>query len=227
MISQSAHKFATDLRLLQNLKEIEEPFGKKQVGSSAMAYKRNPMRSERICGLSRYVIANAQNGASTASVQWFERTLDDSSNRRLSISGAFLAVDSILNLYINITEGLVVYPKVIEKHIMDEIPFMATENILMNAVKRGGDRQILHEKIRQYSIIAGKRVKEEGLNNNLFELIEGDEDFKLNKDDLLNISKPTEYIGLSSEQTIDFVENIIEKLLKNREIKEISIEISE
>ncbi|MBN1623420.1 MAG: adenylosuccinate lyase [Clostridia bacterium] len=227
MISQSAHKFATDLRLLQNLKEIEEPFESNQVGSSAMAYKRNPMRSERICGLSRYVIANAQNGASTAAVQWFERTLDDSSNRRLSLSGAFLAVDSILNLYINITEGLVVYPKVIEKHIMEEIPFMATENILMNAVKRGGDRQLLHEKIRRYSQEAGRNVKENGLQNNLFELIENDKDFKLSNDDLKDIINPSKYIGLCQEQTYDFVENVVKKALDKRKIPEISVEINE
>ena len=227
MIAQSSHKFATDLRLLQNLKEIEEPFGRKQVGSSAMAYKRNPMRSERICGLARYVISNSLNGANTAAIQWFERTLDDSSNRRLSISGAFLAIDSILNLYINITEGLVVYPKVIERHIMDEIPFMATENILMNAVKRGGDRQVLHEKIRQYSIEAARNVKEMGLKNNLLELIGGDEDFRLSPDDLRNITDPSLYIGLSSLQTEDFVQKVVRAKLRNRNIDKITVEINE
>ncbi|HPJ23043.1 MAG TPA: adenylosuccinate lyase, partial [Clostridia bacterium] len=173
------------------------------------------------------VISNSMNGASTAAIQWFERTLDDSSNRRLSISGAFLAIDSILNLYINITEGLVVYPKVIERHIMDEIPFMATENILMNAVKRGGDRQVLHEKIRQYSIEAARNVKEMGLKNNLLELIGNDEDFRLSPVDLRNITDPSLYIGLSSLQTEDFVQKVIRTKLRNRNIDKITVEINE
>jgi len=227
MIAQSAHKFATDLRLLQNMKEIEEPFNKKQVGSSAMAYKRNPMRSERICGIARYVIANSQNSAATASVQWFERTLDDSSNRRLSLSGGFLAVDSILNLYVNVSSGLVVYPKVINKHIMQEMPFMITENIIMNAVKRGGDRQILHEKVREYSMKASKRVKEEGLENNLFDLISGDEAFNMKPEDLIKIADPYEYTGLCSQQTENFIENKVKPAVINRISDEISIELNE
>ncbi len=218
-IAQSSHKFATDLRLLQNLKEIEEPFGKKQIGSSAMAYKRNPMRSERICGLARFVINNALNGAVTASVQWLERTLDDSSNRRLSISEAFLAVDSILNLYMNITEGMVVYPGVIKKHITEELPFMATEVILMNAVKRGGDRQDIHEKIRVYSMQAAKNVKERGLSNNLMELISKDKAFEINLDELNELLDPMNFTGRSSEQTEEFVNNKIIPKIKEYNFK--------
>jgi adenylosuccinate lyase len=226
-IAQSAHKFATDLRLLQNLKEIEEPFGEKQIGSSAMAYKRNPMRSERICGIARLVINNALNGASTASVQWFERTLDDSSNRRVSISEAFLGVDSILNLYINITKGLVVYPGVIKKHIIEELPFMATETILMNSVKRGGDRQELHEKIRVYSMQATRNVKENGLANNLIELIAGDEDFGITIDELNKILDPVNFIGRAPEQTEEFINGVIRPRLAGYETINRKVEINE
>ena len=226
-IAQSAHKFATDLRLLQNLKEMEEPFGKNQIGSSAMAYKRNPMRSERICGLARFVINNALNGAVTASVQWFERTLDDSSNRRLSISEAFLAVDSILNLYINITEGMVVYPGVIKKHIMEELPFMATETILMNAVKRGGDRQELHEAIRICSMKAAENVKKHGKENNLIDLISKESIFGMSLEELNDILDPTNFTGRSSEQTLEFINDVIKPRLSLYESKINNIEIKE
>ncbi len=178
-IAQSAHKFSNDIRLLQHLKEVEEPFEKNQIGSSAMAYKRNPMRSERIASLSNYVMADVMNPMLVASTQWFERTLDDSANKRLSVPEGFLAVDGILDLYLNVVDGLVVYPKVIEKHFMAELPFMATENIMMDAVKAGGDRQELHERIRQLSMEAGRSVKEKGLDNNLLELIAADPAFGL------------------------------------------------
>ena len=184
-IAQSAHKFSNDIRLLQHLKEIEEPFEKNQIGSSAMAYKRNPMRSERIAALSNFVISGVMNPAITASTQWFERTLDDSANKRLSVSESFLATDGILELYMNITSGLVVYPKVINSRLMSELPFMATENIMMDAVKAGGDRQVLHEKIRQHSMAAGKRVKEEGADNDLLDRIASDSDFNMTKEQLL------------------------------------------
>ena len=226
-IAQSAHKFATDLRLLQNLKEMEEPFGKNQIGSSAMAYKRNPMRSERICGLARFVINNALNGAVTASVQWFERTLDDSSNRRLSISEAFLSVDSILNLYMNITEGMVVYPGVIKKHIMEELPFMATETILMNAVKRGGDRQELHEAIRICSMKAAENVKKHGKENNLIDLISKESIFGMSLEELNDILDPTNFTGRSSEQTLEFINDVIKPRLSLYESKINNIEIKE
>jgi adenylosuccinate lyase len=226
-IAQSAQKFATDLRLLQNLKEIEEPFGEKQIGSSAMAYKRNPMRSERICGIARLVINNALNGASTASVQWFERTLDDSSNRRVSISEAFLGVDSILNLYINITKGMVVYPGVIQKHINEELPFMATETILMNSVKRGGDRQELHEKIRVYSMQAARNVKENGLANNLIELIASDEAFGITIDELYEILDPINFIGRAPKQTEEFIIGVIRPRLAGYERINHKVEINE
>ncbi|NLF36946.1 MAG: adenylosuccinate lyase [Clostridiaceae bacterium] len=213
-IAQSAHKMGTDIRLLQGLKEIEEPFETNQVGSSAMAYKRNPMRSERICSLARYIITNAHNPEITASVQWLERTLDDSANRRLSIAEGFLATDGMLDILINITDNLVVNENVIKKHIREEIPFIATENILMESVKRGGDRQLLHEKIRQYSLIASKRVKEEGLDNNLLELISKDDVFSMNKEDLNNILNPSKYIGRSVSQVeiyIKGIQNIFKK----------------
>src|SRR5699024_8833631 len=186
-IAQSASKMTNDIRLLQNRKEIEEPFEKNQVGSSAMAYKRNPMRCERASSLSKYVINIVQNPALVASTQWLERTLDDSANKRLAIPEAFLAIDAILDILINVSDGIVVYKSVIEKHIKEELPFMATENILMEAVKRGGDRQELHEKIRNYSMQAAKRVKEEGLENNLLELLEKDSDFKMTSSDIENI----------------------------------------
>ncbi len=226
-IGQSAHKFATDIRLLQNLKEIEEPFEKNQIGSSAMAYKRNPMRSERICGLARFVVNNAANASSTASVQWLERTLDDSSNRRLSLPDSFLAVDAILNLYINITEEMVVYPNVIKKHISDELPFMATETILMNAVKRGGDRQEIHEKIRRYSMKAGENVKKKGLHNNLFELIENDGDFHFEKGELEKLINPSDFIGRCPEQTVEFVEGRIMPRIDELNETEIKVDIKE
>lgn len=217
LIAQSAYKFANDLRILQHLKEIEEPFESKQIGSSAMAYKRNPMRSERICSLARYVVSLPINASITASTQWFERTLDDSANKRIVMAQAFLSVDSILNLMLNVLSGLVVYEKVINKHIMEELPFMATENILMDAVKNGGDRQELHEKIRQYSIIAGKNVKELGENNNLIELIQNDESFKNVLNNIESILDPQKYIGIAPQQTRTFIENYIEPILKENE----------
>ncbi len=206
-IAQSASKFATDLRMLASLKELEEPFEKKQIGSSAMPYKRNPMRSERICALARYVMVDALNPAITASTQWFERTLDDSANKRISIPEAFLAIDAILNIYLNIANGIVVYPKVIEKHVMSELPFMASENIMMDAVKKGGDRQELHERIRTHSIAAGKRVKEDGLDNDLIERIAQDPMFDLSESEIRAKLNPRDYIGRSAEQVDDFLEN--------------------
>lgn len=212
-IAQSSYKFSNDIRLLQHLKQIEEPFEKSQIGSSAMAYKRNPMRSERIGSLARYVIVDALNPAITAATQWFERTLDDSANKRISIPEAFLAVDAILNLYINVVDGLVVYPKVIHKQFMCEIPFMATENIMMDAVKRGGDRQELHEKIRVYSMQAGKSVKEEAKENNLLELIAADSAFGMSLDELKLLMKPENYVGRSREQVKDYIDGEIKPLL--------------
>jgi len=212
-IAESAHKFSNDLRLLQNLKEVEEPFEKNQIGSSAMAYKRNPMRCERIAALSRFVIVNSLNPAITASAQWFERTLDDSANKRLAVPQAFLAADSILNIMINVSGGLVVYEKMIKRHIENELPFMATENILMEAVKMGGDRQELHEKIRQFSIEAGRRVKEEGLDNNLISLIEKDDSFKPVKDKMHELLDARNFIGRAPEQVEEFLEEHIYPLL--------------
>ncbi|MBR1811645.1 MAG: adenylosuccinate lyase [Clostridia bacterium] len=204
-VAQSAAKFATDLRLLQHMKELEEPFEKKQIGSSAMAYKRNPMRSERICSLARYVCADALNPAITASTQWLERTLDDSANKRISVAEGFLAVDAILNLYINVTGGLVVYPKMIARHLNAELPFMATENILMDAVKRGGDRQELHEHIRQHSVASAKRVKEEGADCDLLTRIAADPAFGVSYEELLKIMEPSNFVGCAPMQTEDFV----------------------
>ncbi len=224
-VAQSAYKFSNDLRLLANLKEMEEPFEKKQIGSSAMAYKRNPMRSERISSLARYVIVNALNPAITTSTQWFERTLDDSANRRISIPEGFLAVDSILNIYMNIADGLVVYPKIIEKHVMDELPFMATENILMEAVKRGGDRQELHERIRQHSMEAAKRVKEEGKPNDLIERISQDEAFGMSYDDLIQVLSPSNYTGRSKEQVEDFLTQLVYPILRENQVEEESYEL--
>ncbi len=212
-IAQSAHKFTNDIRLLQNLKEIEEPFEKSQIGSSAMAYKRNPMRSERIASLSRYVIVNSLNPAMTASEQWFERTLDDSANKRISVSEAFLATDAILGIYLNIAQGLVVYPKVIEAHLKKELPFMATENILMDAVKRGGDRQELHEKIRVYSMDAGMRVKTEGLENDLIERLIADPAFGLTADAADALLDATKFVGRAPAQTEEYVAHIREDIL--------------
>lgn len=212
-IAQSASKFANDIRLLQHLKEVEEPFEKSQIGSSAMAYKRNPMRSERISSLSRFVISTAINPAQTSATQWFERTLDDSANKRISIPQSFLAIDAILDLYINVSGGLVVYPKVIEKRIMSELPFMATENIMMNAVKKGGDRQELHEKIRTYSMEAGRQVKEFGLENDLIERIANDSSFGLSAEELYKELLPKNYIGRANEQTEEFINEFVKPLL--------------
>ncbi len=212
-IAQSAHKFSNDLRLLQHLKEIEEPFEKTQIGSSAMAYKRNPMRSERMAALSRHVIINALNPAFTAAEQWFERTLDDSANKRLSVPEAFLATDAILTLYLNIAGGLVVYPKVIAARIAAELPFMATENILMAAVKQGGDRQDLHERIRVHSMAAGNRVKADGLPNDLLERIAADPAFGLHQENLEELLNANDYIGRSVGQAEEFLREVIEPLL--------------
>lgn len=226
MIAQSAYKFSNDIRILQNMKEIEEPFEKNQIGSSAMAYKRNPMRSERISSLSRYVIVNALNPAITASTQWFERTLDDSANKRISIPEGFLAIDGILNLYINVTSGLVVYQKVIEKHIYEEIPFMATENILMEAVKRGGDRQELHEKIRVYSMEAARMVKEFGEKNDLIDRIAKDPVFKLNKEEIEAVLHPKNYIGRADKQVEDFISQTVDTVINKYEISNMEVEIN-
>jgi adenylosuccinate lyase len=213
-IAQSAHKFTNDLRLLQHLKEVEEPFEKSQIGSSAMAYKRNPMRSERISSLAKFVIALQQSTAMVASTQWFERTLDDSANKRLSLPQAFLAVDAILIIWNNIMEGLVVYNKIIEKHIMSELPFMATEYIIMECVKAGGDRQELHERIRVHSMEAGKQVKVEGKDNDLIDRIVNDDYFKLDKAKLLSILEPKNFIGFAAEQTEKFINIEIKPILE-------------
>ena len=213
-IAQSAHKFSNDIRLLQHLKEIEEPFEKNQIGSSAMAYKRNPMRSERIASLANYVMSDLMNPMLVASTQWFERTLDDSANKRLSIPEGFLSIDGILDLYLNVVDGLVVYPKVIEKRLLSELPFMATENILMEAVKHGGDRQELHERIRELSMEAGKRVKVEGKDNNLLELIAADPVFNLSEDKLKEAMNPKLYVGRSSEQVVEFIDEYISPILE-------------
>jgi len=212
-IAQSAHKFSNDLRLLQHLKEIEEPFGKDQIGSSAMAYKRNPMRSERLASLARHVIGNSLNPAITAAGQWFERTLDDSANKRIAVPEAFLAADAILLLYRSIAEGLVVYPTVIARHLREELPFMASENILMEAVKRGGDRQVLHEKIRQYCMEAGRRVKEDGQPNDLLRRIAADPAFALDEQELDRLLDPAAFIGRAPEQVDAFLSEEVEPLL--------------
>lgn len=217
-ISQSAYKFSNDLRLLQNMKEMEEPFEKNQIGSSAMAYKRNPMRCERIGALARYVIINTLNPAITAATQWFERTLDDSANKRIAIPEAFLALDGILNLYMNVSENMVVYPKVIESHVAKELPFMCTENIIMEAVKRGGDRQELHERIRVHSMEAAKMVKEYGMENDLLERVVKDPFFKMTKEEILSLVDAKKFIGRAPGQVIDFIEYKIKPLLeKNKE----------
>lgn len=226
-IAASAHKFSNDIRLLQHLKEVEEPFEKNQIGSSAMAYKRNPMRSERIASLARYVMVDAVNPSVTSATQWFERTLDDSANKRLSIPEAFLAVDGILDLYLNVVDGLVVYEKVIEKHLMAELPFMATENIMMDAVKAGGDRQELHEKIRTLSMEAGRNVKERGLENNLLELIAADAAFNLSLDDLKKAMEPAKYTGRAKEQTEEFIAEVIMPVLdENKDLLGMTAEIT-
>lgn len=219
-VAQSAYKFANDIRLLQHLKEIEEPFEKSQIGSSAMAYKRNPMRSERICSLARYVIVDAVNPAITSSTQWFERTLDDSANKRISVAEAFLTVDAILNIYMNVASGLVVYPKVINKRIMSELPFMATENIMMDAVKNGGDRQELHERIRKHSMDAGKVVKEQGGENDLIERIVADDSFNLSHEEIDKILKPKNFIGRSVSQVEEFIDEYVNPVLDNNDLAE-------
>lgn len=213
-VAQSAHKFSNDIRLLQHLKEIEEPFEKNQIGSSAMAYKRNPMRSERIAALANYVISDSINPAITASTQWFERTLDDSANKRISIAEAFLAIDGVLDLYLNVTEGLVVYPKVIEANLRRELPFMATENIMMDAVKNGGDRQELHELIRTHSMAAGRVVKEEGKPNDLIDRIAADPKFGLTKEQIESIMQPINFVGRSVQQTEEFFKDYIDPILE-------------
>lgn len=226
-IAQSAHKFSNDIRLLQHLKEIEEPFEKHQIGSSAMAYKRNPMRSERIASLANYVMTDALNPAITASTQWFERTLDDSANKRISIPEAFLAIDGILDLYLNVVDGLVVYEKVITKHLMGELPFMATENIMMDAVKAGGDRQELHEKIRVHSMAAGRVVKEEGGENDLLERIAKDPSFNMTLEQLQKIMKPENFVGRAPQQTEEYIREVIQPILdENKEILGLTAEIN-
>lgn len=226
-IAASAHKMSNDIRLLQHLKEVEEPFEKNQIGSSAMAYKRNPMRSERIASLSRYVIVDALNPAITSAAQWFERTLDDSANKRLSIAEGFLAVDGILDLCLNVTDGLKVYPKVIEKRLMSELPFMATENIMMDAVKMGGNRQELHERIRELSMIAAANVKEKGLDNNLLELIAADPAFNMSLEDLRKTMEPSRYVGRSKEQVERFLSEVIRPILdENRNLLGVEAEIT-
>lgn len=218
-IAQSAHKFANDVRLLQSLKELEEPFEKTQIGSSAMAYKRNPMRSERMTSLARYVIADIQNAYMTASEQWLERTLDDSANRRISIAEGFLATDAILNIYLNVASGLVVYPKVIASHIEKELPFMATENILMDAVLKGGDRQELHEKIRTHSMDAARVVKEQGMPNDLLDRIAADEAFKLTKEDLAKTMDASKYVGRAPGQVAEYVAKVRKEIIEpNRDV---------
>ena len=226
-IAASAHKMSNDIRLLQHLKEVEEPFEKSQIGSSAMAYKRNPMRSERIASLSRYVMVDALNPAITSATQWFERTLDDSANKRLSIPEGFLAIDGILDLCLNVVDGLVVYPKVIEKHMMAELPFMAPANIMMDAVKAGGDRQELHERIRELSMEAGKTVKVEGKDNNLLELIAADPAFNLSLEDLQRSMDPKKYIGRAKEQTERFVNTVVQPILdSHKELLGVKAEIN-
>lgn len=216
-IASSAYKFANDMRLLQSFKEMEEPFEKNQIGSSAMPYKRNPMRCERICALARYVISDTINPEITSSTQWFERTLDDSANKRISMAEGFLGVDSILNIFINVTKGLVVYPKMVERRIMNELPFIASENILMDAVKKGEDRQELHELIREHSIAAGKRVKEEGLDNDLIERIASDPRFGLSRDEIVTNLDPKNYTGRSERQVEEFIRDVVDPMLATGE----------
>ena len=226
-IAASAHKMSNDIRLLQHLKEVEEPFEKSQIGSSAMAYKRNPMRSERIASLSRYVMVDALNPAITSATQWFERTLDDSANKRLSIPEGFLAIDGILDLCLNVVDGLVVYPKVIEKHMMAELPFMATENIMMDAVKAGGDRQELHERIRELSMEAGRTVKVEGKDNDLLERIAADPAFNLTIEELQKSMDPSRYVGRAKEQTTAFITNTVQPVLdEHKEMLGMTAEIN-
>ena len=226
-IAASAHKMSNDIRLLQHLKEVEEPFEKNQIGSSAMAYKRNPMRSERIASLSRFVMVDALNPAITSATQWFERTLDDSANKRLSVPEGFLAVDGILDLCLNVVDGLVVYPKVIEKRLRSELPFMATENIMMDAVKAGGDRQELHERIRELSMEAGKTVKVEGKENNLLELIAADPAFNMSLEDLEKTMDPAKYTGRAAVQVDAFLKNVVNPVLEaNKDVLGMTAEIN-
>ncbi|GIM27780.1 adenylosuccinate lyase [Clostridium polyendosporum] len=226
-IAQSAYKFSNDLRLLQSMKEVEEPFEKNQIGSSAMAYKRNPMRSERISALARHVIVNSLNPAITAATQWFERTLDDSANKRIAVAEAFLALDGVLNLYINIAEGMVVYEKVVAAHVSNELPFMATENIMMESVKRGGDRQELHEKIRVHSMAAAQRVKGEGLNNDLIERIINDDSFKLTEEEILSIIDAKKFVGRAPNQVVEFIDDFVNPILEaNKEMLGVKAEIN-
>lgn len=226
-VAQSAYKFSNDLRLLQSMKEMEEPFEKHQIGSSAMAYKRNPMRSERMGALARYVIVDSLNPAITASTQWFERTLDDSANKRISVAEAFLALDGVLNLYINISENMVVYDKVIRAHVNNELPFMATENIMMESVKRGGDRQELHERIRIHSMEAAKRVKGEGLDNDLIKRIIADDSFKLTEKEILDIIDPKLFTGRAESQVVEFIDEYVNPIInKYKEAIEIKSEIN-
>lgn len=225
-VAQSAHKFSNDIRLLQHLKEVEEPFEKGQIGSSAMAYKRNPMRSERIASLSRYVMCDALNPAITAATQWFERTLDDSANKRISVAEGFLAVDAILNLVINVSDGLVVYEKVINSRLMSELPFMATENILMDAVKLGGDRQELHEAIRVHSMAAARCVKEEGKPNDLLERIAEDSRFSMTLEQLKSVMEPKNFIGMADKQVDAFLENVVAPILESNNVNEEKPEIN-
>lgn len=225
-IAESAHKMATDIRLLQNLKEVEEPFEKHQIGSSAMAYKRNPMRSERVCSLARLVITNSINPYLTQATQWFERTLDDSANRRVVIPESFLAIDAILQLLINITDGLVVYKKIIEKHIMEELPFMATENIIMESVKRGADRQQMHELIRKHSMDAGRIVKMEGGQNDLLDRLANDENIPLSKEEILKIVNPVDFIGRAPQQVEEFINDEVNPILDQyRDLLGVNVEI--
>ena len=226
-IAASAHKFSNDIRLLQHLKEVEEPFEKTQIGSSAMAYKRNPMRSERIASLSRYVMIDALNPAITSATQWFERTLDDSANKRLSVPEGFLAIDGILDLCLNVVDGLVVYPKVIENRLMSELTFMATENIMMDAVKAGGDRQELHERIRELSMEAGRNVKEKGLDNNLLDLIAADPAFGLNEEELKKTMDPAKYVGRAPLQVENFLKKVVDPVLEaNKDVLGMTAEIN-
>ena len=226
-IAASAHKFSNDIRLLQHLKEVEEPFEKSQIGSSAMAYKRNPMRSERIASLSRFVMVDALNPAITSATQWFERTLDDSANKRLSVPEGFLAIDGILDLCLNVVDGLVVYPKVIEKRLRSELPFMATENIMMDAVKAGGDRQELHERIRELSMEAGRNVKVEGKDNNLLELIAADPAFNMTLEDLQKTMDPAKYTGRAAVQVDNFLKKVVHPVLEaNKELLGMTAEIN-
>ena len=219
-------KFSNDMRILQNFKEIEEPFEKNQIGSSAMPYKRNPMRNERITALARYVMVDVLNPAFTAGTQWFERTLDDSANKRIAVAEAFLGIDSILNIMLNVCDGIVVYPKVINKRVMDELPFMATENIMMAAVKKGGNRQELHEKLRKHSIAAAAVVKQDGKKNDLIERLCQDESFRLNRDEISSILKPENFIGMSANQVDDFLKDVVNPILENySDENKISVEL--